>query len=104
MGRASAHRRLPFVVDESPQLHRGRPHCRWHRLVQVSTAVCFTSLDCSLTYTLSRFDGSMSQQKREELIKSFSAVPKYKKKLKKGEKGPPTVMLISLKVRATVIS
>lgn len=48
-----------------------------------------------------RFDGSMSQQKREDLIKSFSAPVKTNKKLKKGEKPPPTVMLISLKVSYT---
>lgn len=49
-----------------------------------------------------RFDGSMTQQKREAVISSFSAPPSTKKsktKPKKGDKGPPTVMLISLKVR-----
>jgi hypothetical protein len=40
----------------------------------------------------------MTQQKREDLIKSFSAPVKANKKLKKGEKPPPSVMLISLKV------
>lgn len=43
----------------------------------------------------------MTQQKREAVIASFSAPPSTKKsktKPKKGDKGPPTVMLISLKV------
>lgn len=45
----------------------------------------------------------MSQEKREALIKEFSApIKPGRKKLKKGERGPPTVMLISLKVSTYV--
>jgi hypothetical protein len=45
----------------------------------------------------------MTQQKREAVIESFSS-PVINKKPKKGDKGPPTVMLISLKVRITSLA
>ncbi|SCZ88776.1 BZ3500_MvSof-1268-A1-R1_Chr2-1g04630 [Microbotryum saponariae] len=51
--------------------------------------------------TSCRFDGSMTQAKREDMIKAFSkAPPAASIRLKKGEKPPPTVMLISLKAGA----
>ncbi|KAK4053900.1 hypothetical protein OIO90_003737 [Microbotryomycetes sp. JL221] len=46
-----------------------------------------------------RFEGSMSQAKRSELIKSFQSPIDINKKYKKGQT-PPTVMLISLKAGA----
>ncbi|SCV71870.1 BQ2448_4564 [Microbotryum intermedium] len=51
--------------------------------------------------TSCRFDGSMTQAKREDMIKAFSKAQLAGLiKLKKGEKAPPTVMLISLKAGA----
>ncbi|KAK4048336.1 hypothetical protein OIV83_004858 [Microbotryomycetes sp. JL201] len=46
-----------------------------------------------------RFQGSMTQAKRAELIKSFQVPIQVGKKYKKGQE-PPTVMLISLKAGA----
>lgn len=58
------------------------------------------AIDFSTDHFARRFDGSMSQQKREDLIKTFSTPTPKNLKLKKGQKGPPTVMLISLKAGA----
>jgi hypothetical protein len=96
---------LCVAVDDTSQLHRGRFGSRRNRFLQVRcrSAACAplpgTYSPAHSASLLVRFDGSMTQQKREEIIKSFSTPFNKKAKHKKGDKGPPTVMLISLKVR-----
>lgn len=107
--RAVAHAVPSLAVDLAPRPHRGGPACRRHLDLPVrpSPFLLSLSLSCSGPDVLSppgSFDGSMRQDKRADVIRSFTTPNKTATAGSGNDKQNPMVMLLSLKVRPLSLS